>query len=629
MKKILSWASILVILAMLAAACNPGNQSGQSSNNNQANNNQANNNAGASDTIIIGSYQEPRTMNYLSAQGNQAIRAEEFELFRPNFVFQRKYGFQPNPALIDGDLPSIEKGTAVQRNITVPKGSLYFDSKEQFKIITATTDVQTTQMVVTGTLKAGLKWEDGQPLTAKDFVFTWQTNCDPGFQAAGALDNSLCPPNGSTGIGNIVKIEAPDDVHVVATLAPGVVDPTYFLDWGAYSVNCLGCGPLPQHIFQGMKPADIFNDAKLNQSLIGYGPYKIKEWAKGDHTTYVANTNWGGTAPKTPNMIYKYIADTNQLMAQLLNGDIDVGSGTTGVGLDQYPALSDADKKGTIKLTVDSHAASWEHLDFNLNDPKDKALKAPNPYFSDPAVRQAIAYAINRDKMVKEIAYGQAQKVYMPFLAEQWAYTQDATKYEYDANKANQLLDQAGWAKGSDGIRAKNGARLSFTLYTTSGSNLRAKNTQYIQADLKAIGIDMKITTQPSNVLFGETLPKRTFDMIEFAWVGASDPDSYGQYVCSQIPTPDNGFVGSNDMGWCDQEASNALTRANFTDLTQADRKKDYDIFNKRFTDPSQLSSIPLYNRPNVYGWVPTLQGVQVDPTEYFTWNAAEWTVTR
>src|SRR5205807_579240 len=111
MHKLMSFASVVVVLAMLAAGCNTGNRS-----------NQPNTNAptAASDTIIVGSFQEPRTMNYLSAQGNQAIRAEEFELFRPNFVLQQKYGFQPNPVLIDGDLPSIEKGTAAQKNVTVP-----------------------------------------------------------------------------------------------------------------------------------------------------------------------------------------------------------------------------------------------------------------------------------------------------------------------------------------------------------------------------------------------------------------------------------------------------------------------------------------------------------------------------
>src|SRR5438094_970095 len=101
MHKLMSFATVVVILAMLAAGCNPRNQSNSAS--------QSNTNASAaSHTIIVGSYQEPRTMNYLSAQGNQAIRVEEFELFRPNFVLQQKYGFQPNPALIDGDLPSIE-----------------------------------------------------------------------------------------------------------------------------------------------------------------------------------------------------------------------------------------------------------------------------------------------------------------------------------------------------------------------------------------------------------------------------------------------------------------------------------------------------------------------------------------
>ncbi len=579
----------------------------------------------AKDTIIIGSFQEPRTFNYLSAQGNQAIRAEMFEVWRPNIISENGYGFQANPNIMDGDLPSIDKGTAAQITVTVPKGTLYFDTQKAFSIVTATEDVKTTQMVITGTIKSGLKWDDGQPFTAKDFVFTWQTNCSPDFQAAGALDNSLCPPQ-SSGVGNLIKMEAPDDTHVVATLTPGVVDPTYFLDWGAYSTNCLGCGPLPQHVFANEKPADIFKDTKLGQSLIGYGPYMLKEWVKGDHASFVPNPNWGGDKPKTPNVIYKFIADTNQLMAQLLIGDIDAGGGTTGLGLDQYLALKDADTKGTIHLFVDKKAPTWEHLDFNLNDPKDKTLKAPNPFFSDPRVRQAIAYAINRDKMVKEIVYDQAEKVYEPFLSEQWAYTDSVTKYEYNVDKANQLLDQAGWTKGADGIRAKNGVKLSFTIYTTSGSNLRAKNTQYEQADLKAVGVDAKVVTQPSNVLFGETLTQREFDLIEFAWVGASDPDSWGQYACSQIPTPDNGFVGSNDMGWCDQQASDAITRANFADLTQADRKKDYAVFNQRFTDPSQLSSIPIYSRPNVYGWGPGVKGIQPDPTEYFTYNIQDWT---
>jgi len=576
------------------------------------------------DTIIIGAWQEPR--GFLDYVNSQAIQVEISLVFRPRLVTRRDFKFQPNPALVDGDLPTFENGGAKQVDVTVKKGEPYFDVDSK-SVISATADVQVKQLVVTGKIKSGLKWEDGEPLTAKDFVFAWKSNCSADSEA---VDLTYCPLGSAPGATGLVsKYEAKDDTTLELSLVPGAIDPTYqILVFGPEG------HPQPEHQLKDEKPTDIAKDEKAiggsNATPLAYGPYRMKQWVKGDRIVFEPNPNWTGDKPKTPNIIYRFFSDSVALASALIGGDIDASSGITGLSIDQYPYLTSVQKNGDIRLEVDKNAASFEMLYINFNDPKDKNLKVLNPLLSDYKVRKAIAMALNRKQMVDTIFFGQSSVVEQPHLPQMVSYDPSQGKIDFDPEAAKKLLEEAGWKAGADGMREKDGVKASFTILTTSGNTLRQKSTQIIQSNLKDVGIDVQLNYQPSSVTFSKDgLYGRAFEAIEFANVfSVVDPGSwwYGVAGCDQIPTPENGLAGANYAGWCDKEASDAAADANFLTLDDAKRKADWNVALKKYFE-NGYPLIPLFIRPNIIGFSPNLDGGHNDSTEYYTWNIETWTL--
>lgn len=587
------------------------------------------------DTIIIGSWQEPR--GFLDYANSQAIQVEVSLLFRPRFVWRTNFGFQPNPDLWDGDLPDLQAGrNAELKDVTVKVGEPVF-STDTFTVISATEEVTTKQLVTTSKIKAGLKWSDGEPLTANDFVFGWKTMCSPD---SGSIDQTNCPLGSSPGSGGVINnLTAVDDTTIVMEYAPGVLDPTYQLGvTGLY-------GPLPEHIFKDASPAQILEDERAvggtSAVPLAWGPYVMKEWKKGESITFEPNPNWGGAAPKTPNIIYTFYTDSTALAQAVITGEIDTTSGTTGLAVDQAPYMESVAKNGDIIYEVDGNSASFEMLYLNYNDPKDKELKTPHPLLSDFKVRKAIAMSLNRQQAVDTIYFGQSAVVQQPQLPQMVSYDESLGIITYDVEAANKLMDEAGWTDSDgDGIREKNGVKASMTILTTSGNAVRQKATQLWQANLKDIGIDAQLTYQPSSVVFSpDGLYGRAFDAIQFANVfSVVDPGSwwYGVASCGQILTPENGFSGNNFAGWCQKDASDASVKAAFLTLDPAERKAAWNTVVGAFFsegDPADYRTggypvIPLFTRPSYLATVPGLSGAKLDGTEYFTWNADKWTLT-
>jgi len=294
-----------------------------------------------------------------------------------------------------------------------------------------------------------------------------------------------------------------------------------------------------------------------------------------------------------------------------------------------------------VNYTVDKNAASFEMLYINYNDPSDKTFQTPHPVLSDYAVRKAIALALNRQQMVDTIYYGDSAVVEQPQLPQMVSYDPSLGTIAYDPEESKRLLEEAGWKDSDgDGIREKNGVKASINYLTTSGNPPRLKASQVLQASLKDIGIEVNLTYQPSSVTFSQDgLFGRNFDLIQFANVfSVVDPGSwlFGVAACSQIPTPENGFSGSNFAGWCQQDAANAATHANFLSLDTAERKADWKIVLEKYFAPPEgddyrtggFPVIPLFTRPTYLAIAPGLEGAALDSTEYFTWNDQTWKLT-
>jgi peptide/nickel transport system substrate-binding protein len=592
--------------------------------------------ATASDTIIVGTWQQPGS--FLDYANSQAIRVEIDLLFRPRWIIRTDFGFTPNPDLVEGEIPSFDNGGAVLNDVTVAAGEPIF-STETFVVEPAAADTETQQLVVTAKIKAGLTWDDGEPLTANDFVLAWQKNCEAD---SGALDVTTCPLDSVAGAGGLlVSYEATDDTTLVATYAPGALDPTYFLTpFGPQGL------PLPSHLFADVPAADILADERANGGEaavpLGYGPYKMTEWVKGDHISFEPNPNYSGSQPVTTNMIYRFFADSTSLAAAQIAGEIDSTSAITGLSVDQAPYMESVASQGIINYTTDGNAASFEMLYINYDDPTDGTFQNPHPVLSDYNVRKAISMALNRQQMVDVIYFGQSAVVDQPQLPQMASYNPEWGKIEYDPEGAKALLEEAGWVDSdADGIREKDGVKASINYLTTSGNPPRAKAAQVLQQNLADIGIEVATTFQPSSVTFSaDGLYGRNFDLIQFANVfSVVDPGGwlYGVAACGQIPTPENGFAGSNFAGWCNPAASDASVHQAYLTLDEAERAADWEtIITAYFAAPTGddyrtggYPVIPLYTRPNYLATAPGLENAELDPTEYFTWNSATWTLTQ
>ncbi len=330
------------------------------------------------------------------------------------------------------------------------------------------------------------------------------------------------------------------------------------------------------------------------------------------------NYNVTPNQPAFDTVTFKIVGETNQMLTQVQVGAIDVASADP----NQMPQLETIDASGKIKI-YNTPTTAWEHIDINLD----------NPLFQDVNVRHAIAYAINRQQIVDNLEFGKT------VVAHTWItpnivpyFASDVPKYEYNPDKARQLLAAAGYTMGADGILTGPGGKMSFTYTTTAGSVLRQSVTQLVAADLKAVGIDAQVIYIPANILFADDGPlqRRTFAFAEYTWVSTTDPGC-GLYQSSGIPTAQNNYSGQNYPGWRNAQ-NDALFDQICNDasiaLDPVKRAPVYRAEQRIFAE--QLPTLPLFVRLGVsvvpiglHNYRPTGSIVPAD------WNIQEWRWSR
>jgi len=265
------------------------------------------------------------------------------------------------------------------------------------------------------------------------------------------------------------------------------------------------------------------------------------------------------------------------------------------------------------------------------------SFSTPDPITSDLNVRQAMSYCTNKDDLLKG-AYplsteaDRAVLVMNTFIpTKHWAYAGDAniTIYPFDVEKGKSILEADGWvfATADDTFRSKEGNSLSMHFTTTSAAFRKAWSAVWIQ-QMADCGIEIIPLYAPASWWFGATtgLQRRDFTLGAFAWVGQSDPSGQSLYSCDQIPTAENNWTGQNDMGWCNQVASDAIKRAVNT-LDRPERIKEYTIVQQEFT--KDIPTIPLFQRMDVFAINSKLTGFapKTNGNGYYDYNAETWEI--
>jgi ABC-type transport system substrate-binding protein len=395
------------------------------------------------------------------------------------------------------------------------------------------------QLTWTFKIASGLKWTDGQPITAEDAAFTLNLIM---------TNTTAATANGSL-VANFASVAAPDPTTLVITTKQPQSNMLYV------SVPVSGIPIVPEHIWQshvsGLK--DFKNDS---YPIVGYGPWTLTNYATDQYEKFTANKDFKlGTegAPKYDNLVLESFKNSDAAVAALKSNQISFLSGMNST---QFNAL-----KGDSNLQAfQTLGNGWTAVEINTGAKtrSGKPMGTGNPILADDQVRTAIHWAIDQSKLVTNVlgGLGVAGSGYLPASYPQWAWKPSGDEaISYDPAKANSVLDAAGYTKGSDGVRVdpKSGKRLSFRLGIHSDSSRDTQISQLLQGWLKAIGIDLQIESLSMSKL-NDNLAKGDWDMLMDSWTTGPDPTYLlSIQTCGTLPL-DDGSGGNTDAFYCNPD---------------------------------------------------------------------------
>lgn len=458
-------------------------------------------------------------------------------------------------------------------------------------------------LVVTWKLLEGVKWSDGSDFTCDDVKFTME----------GALSD--LSQVSAAGYRDIETLECPDPYTVVATF--GEVYAPY-LRLFSYTV------PDTAGALEDMESWD------MNRNSAGTGPFMLTEWVAGDHLTFSKNPYYREEGkPYLDSVIIKILPSREVGMQLLGTGEIHALWDLTEAN---FPELQQLESQGVSFVSTVTGENELLSLNFGANDgtaPADPST-APHPILYDLKVRQALQYAIDKQQIVDALLYGNVNAGNSAVPVGTFACPQPVS--EFSLEKANALLDEAGWTVGADGIREKDGVRMSLKIATTTGNQLREQTEQVLAEMLKAAGIELVIENVPSDVLFAgwESDGMRdhgTYDIVMYTTGPSTDPDShlYSSFHSSEIPTADNEGTGANFSRYINADVDAWLDEAG----TITDTAARKDLYCKVIEQVNKdLPRIYLYERLSIMGHRNEFQGLKISPTFVdFAWDAANWTL--
>jgi peptide/nickel transport system substrate-binding protein len=463
---------------------------------------------------------------------------------------------------------------------------------------------------ITWKLKRNVQWHDGKPFTADDVVFTAAYAADPATSAY---------TGGSYKDIKVTKV----DSHTVKV---EYQKPSPF--WADPFVSAAGM-IIPKHIFEAFKGATS-RDAPANLKPVGTGPYKFVDFKPGDMLRGAINTSYheanrpyfdtiemkgGGDAVSAARAVlqtgeYDYawnLQVEDELLLRLEQG----GKGKTSI----VPG-------GNIEFIQLNMADPWTETDGERSHPKSK-----HPILSEFAVRQAISLCVDRDGVQKFI-YGRTGIATANFLNNPQRFVSKNTKYEFNPDKAAQVLEAAGWKKGADGIREKGGKKLKL-VFQTSINGPRQKTQQIIKQAAQKAGIDMELKSVPASVYFSsdpanpDTYTKLFADMQMFTTtMPQPDPEVFmNQYLSSEFASKANKWLGRNSTRYSNPEYDKAYLAAQ----SEMDPAKRAALFVKMNDMPvNDIAIIPVVYRPRtsaaVHNLVAPLSGWDND-----LWLLKDW----
>lgn len=470
---------------------------------------------------------------------------------------------------------------------------------------------------ITYTLIDGLKWSDGTDVTAEDAVFTW-AYCT-------AEDGGCSQTDYYAGVENVEAVDAKTiritfDKPTPYPYTPFVGYRSPILQKAQFE-NCLG--------------ARAIECTDENFGPIGTGPFVVTDFRANDMIMYKANDYYRDPAkPAFATALIKGGGDP----ASAARAVLDTGEFDYAWNLQVEPEILTQLEKGGKGKVVSAFGAAMERIELNqynpdpaLGDIRSTAEAGPHPFNTDPAVAKALSLAIDRN-IVVEAGYGQAGRPTCNNVAAPDIYASTTNDWclTQDIDEANRLLDEAGWVRGSDGIREKDGVRLSI-LFQTSTNSVRQGTQALIKHWWDQIGVETELRNIAAAVYFGgdtsspDTIQKFYADAEEFNKpFSGTDPSGYlGGWTCDSIPRPETNWLGENMARYCNPEYDALVEKLLGTTELEA-RAEIVKQLNDMLVSSGAI--LPLVHRGAVAGVSNTLEGVDVTAWDAELWNIADWT---
>jgi peptide/nickel transport system substrate-binding protein len=396
---------------------------------------------------------------------------------------------------------------------------------------------------VTWKLKKGVTWHDGKPFTADDCLFTWEFAADPATASV------------SIGTYKDVKVDKVDSHTIRVTFQK----PTPF--WADAFCGVRGM-VIPKHLFEAYKGGKS-REAPNNLKPVGTGPYRFVDFKPGDVVR--GEMNPGYHMPNRPHF------DTIEMKG---GGDaVSAARAVIQTGEFDYAwnmqvedeILKRLEQGGRGKADI-VLGGNIEHIQLNNTDPSKEvdgersSLKTKHPFLTDPAVRQALNLLVDRASVQEQI-YGRTGIATANFLNAPDRFNSKNNRFELNVDKANQILEAAGWKKGSDGIRAKDGVKLKM-LYQTSINAPRQKNQAIVKQAAAKAGIEMELKSVTASVYFSSDVANpdtytKFYTDIQMYTTTMTQPDPelfMNQFTSWEVASKDNKWQGRNITRWRNEE---------------------------------------------------------------------------
>ena len=431
-------------------------------------------------------------------------------------------------------------------------------------------EISDDKIVYTIHLKKNVLWHDGQPFNADDVIFTTNLISDAGYKSLLRRNWQGVQTNKIDDYTVEFKIEAP---------------------YAGFLKN-LSFGILPKHIWESISPEN-FSLTSLNLEPIGTGPYKynsIQKDSKGNIISYklVSNPNYFENKPYISKITFNFYTDENSALDALNRKEV---MGVNALSSQKTGEIKNQQSVIIHKFNLPSYFAVF------LNQTKSVPL-------ANNEVRQALSYAANRQEIIDKVFNGNAQPVFSPFLPGMIGYSSDLERLDFNLDKANQILDNAGWTKGEDGFRSKDGINLEISLATADWDEL-SQTAQIIQSQWDKIGMKININALSFSDIQQNYIRPREYEALLFGQKIGADPDPYPFWHSSQKKDP------NLNLALFENDDADKLIEAGRAEFDDSKRTQNYIDFQKILNQ--ETPAIFLYSPGYIYPINKKIQGIKTE----------------